>query len=88
MIKSTNRLVPGDVMASGEVVVSCNKSTPFGQGNPKATVILLNTKTGKRRFCTWNWYGTVSVKNAEKSIDYSDDDYELQRDRKLMGYDW
>jgi len=88
MIKSTSRLVPGDVMASGEIVVSCDKSTPFGCGNPKATVVLSNPKTGKKRLARWNWFGTVSVKNAVVSVDYSDDDYELQRDRKLMGYNW
>jgi hypothetical protein len=67
MRKTTNKLVPNDVMESGEIVVSCRKSTPFGRGNPKATVILLNTQTGKQRIASWNWWGTVFLKDTQEN---------------------
>lgn len=59
MKKTTSKLVAGDVMGSGEIVISCEKSTGFGQSNPKGRIVLKNPKTGKTRVASWNWWGTV-----------------------------
>jgi len=65
MRKTTDKLVTGDVTMSGEIVVSCEKSTGFGQRNPKGRVVLLNPKTGKKRVASWNWWGTIFLKGVE-----------------------
>jgi hypothetical protein len=57
----TNRLVVGDVMASGEEVI---KTSKFGRagGSPKLWVTLKNPKTEKIRLADWNYFGTVTIK--------------------------
>lgn len=58
----TKDLKAGQVMHSGEVVIS---TTPRGgnfYGNPKMYVTLENPKTKKRRLAMWHLYGTVFVK--------------------------
>lgn len=64
MRKTTANLVPGDIMRSGEIVVSVRKSTPFGQTSPKGSIILLNPKTNKKRIASWNWWGDVFLKQS------------------------
>jgi hypothetical protein len=59
----TKDLKAGQVMHSGEVVVSAIRpnGTTF-YGNPKMHVTLENPTTKNRRFAMWHLYGTVYVK--------------------------
>ena len=58
----TKDLKAGQVMRSGEVVVSVHRGSTF-YGNPKMRVVLENPCTKNRRLASWNLYGTVFVKD-------------------------
>lgn len=73
----TNRLQPGMVMLTGEVVEKVQRD----HTNSKAIFVTLkNPKTGKTRTTSWNYGGTVSVKDPEKKNE-SFEDYVARMDQ-------
>lgn len=56
----TNRLVVGDIMASGEEVIKTSHNV-----KGKLWVTLKNHKTGTNRMADWNYYGTVTIKERK-----------------------
>lgn len=64
MIKQTNYLVAGDVMASGELVENAVKSGKSYYGSVKMAVTLRNLKTNHVRVALWNYYGTVALNSS------------------------
>lgn len=61
---NTQKLIRGQVMLSGEIVLSAvqHRGETFNRF-PKMHIKLLNPKTGKTRFASWNLYGTVYCKD-------------------------
>lgn len=61
---STQKLIPGNVMLTGEIVLSAEQ--PRGETFnkfPKMHIKLFNPKNGKIRFAKWNLYGTIFCKD-------------------------
>lgn len=55
----TKELMPGDIMATGEVVL---RATKFGMfRDVKMHVTLQNPKTGKTRLASWSYWGTIGI---------------------------
>lgn len=63
MMKRTRDLKQGDVMQSGEVVVSAYRGKYMGRD--RMIVTLDNPKTGKQRIADWNHQGTVAIKESK-----------------------
>jgi len=52
----TRNLLPGDIMITGEEVISTSRIEP-------GKVLVKLKKRGKFRLTTWNYYGTISVRS-------------------------